>query len=89
MKKQQFTHTDCYNFAPVDVAKGICHRTKDLILGDDLQCEHFERKPKCKFCTQFTPGKEEFLGNCEALKDRPVTYPDLITTTCEPFKFVA
>ena len=42
MSKQLHKHCDCRNYAPVDVVKGICHRTKDLILGDERnQCEHY------------------------------------------------
>jgi 4-hydroxyphenylacetate decarboxylase small subunit len=80
-------HMDCRNFAAVDAAKGICHRTKELILADGDHCEHCVRIPKCKFCTYFTPS-DEYLGNCNAVASKPVVYPDLITVTCELFASV-
>ncbi len=77
-------HMDCRNFAAVDVAKGICHRTKELIAADGDHCEHHVPIPKCKFCTYFTLT-EEYLGTCNAVAGKPMTYPDLITVTCEMF----
>lgn len=79
------THLDCRNFAPVDVAKGICHRTKGVILADTEACEHFERTAKCKFCQSFEPGTAPFLGACTATPSRPMTYPDLVAITCAQF----
>lgn len=77
-------HMDCRNFAAVDVAKGICHRTKELVLADSDHCEHCVRIPKCKFCTYFI-STDEYLGICNAVPTKPVVYPDLITVTCELF----
>ncbi len=77
-------HMDCRNFAAVDVAKGICHRTKELVAADGDPCEHCIAIPKCKLCAHFVPG-EDYLGVCGAVAGRPVTYPDLITVTCEMF----
>lgn len=78
-------HSDCRNYAPVDVAKGICHRTKDLVLADGNHCEQFTATQKCKFCSHYTAGTERFIGICEAARTRPMTYPDLTTVTCEQF----
>ena len=87
MSKQQLhKHCDCRNYAPVDVVKGICHRTKELILGDDNQCEHYAQLNKCKYCGHFTAASEEFMGTCNADPSKPWTYPDLITVTCTSFK---
>jgi 4-hydroxyphenylacetate decarboxylase small subunit len=80
------THLDCRNYAPVDVLKGVCHRTKDLILGDGPACEHFERMPKCKCCARFEAGPEPHLGICLATPARPLAYPDLVAVTCEWFE---
>ena len=85
--EQGFKHLDCRNFAPVDVAKGICHIRKQITLADGESCELFERLPKCRHCTNYTPGEEEYLGICEASSSRPMTYPDLIAVTCEWFTF--
>jgi 4-hydroxyphenylacetate decarboxylase small subunit len=86
MSKQLHKHCDCRNYAPVDVVKGICHRTKDVILGDEMQCEHYVQLNKCKHCGHFTASAEEFMGICNADPAKPWTYPDLITVTCEAFK---
>jgi 4-hydroxyphenylacetate decarboxylase small subunit len=86
MSQQLFRHCDCRNYAPVDVVKGICHRTKDLILGDDNQCQEFVQLSKCKFCSNFTSSTEEYMGTCNAETTKPWTYPDLIAVTCDSFK---
>lgn len=78
-------HLDCRNYAAVDVAKGICHRTKDVVLADADHCEHFVATQKCKFCSHFTAGTEQYIGTCEAAPNKPMTYPDLVTVTCEQF----
>ncbi len=77
-------HMDCRNFAAVDVAKGICHRTKEMVLADGDHCEHFTAVPKCKFCDHFTAGEQQ-LGTCNASPRKPMAYPDLIAVTCEMF----
>jgi 4-hydroxyphenylacetate decarboxylase small subunit len=81
-------HMDCRNFAALDVAKGICHRTKELVLADAEHCEHFVATQKCKFCDHFVAG-DQYLGTCNAVSSKPMTYPDLITVTCEMFTAVA
>ena len=78
-------HLDCRNYAPVDVAKGICHVRKKIILADGESCEFFERLPKCKHCQHYVPGPEAHLGICQAETAQTMTYPDLIGVTCEWF----
>ena len=82
--EQNLKHMDCRNYAPVDVAHGICHRTKELLLADVDHCEHFVPTQKCRFCVHFVAG-QQYLGTCRATTGKPVTYPDLITITCENF----
>ena len=77
-------HMDCRNYAPLDVAKGICHRTKEMVLADADHCEYFVATRKCKFCAHFVAGNQ-YLGTCSAMTSKPMTYPDLITVTCENF----
>ena len=77
-------HMDCRNFAALDVAQGICHRTKELVLADGERCEHCVAMPKCKFCAHFAET-EQYLGLCNAIRNKPVTYPDLIAVTCDMF----
>ncbi len=87
MASGRINHRDCYNFAPIDVAKGVCHRTKEIVLADAESCELSERAPRCKFCIHFTLGAEPYLGVCEAAPGRPMTYPDLSGVTCLFFQF--
>jgi 4-hydroxyphenylacetate decarboxylase small subunit len=86
--KTALTHMDCRNFVAIDVAKGMCHRTKDTILADDEHCEHFTALPKCKFCDHFALTAE-YLGTCNAASNKPMTYPDLVAVTCEMFRQTA
>ena len=84
---QQARHIDCRNFAPVDVAKWICHVKKQLMMADDTSCENYIRLPKCKHCVKYVPGVPEHLGTCTATQNSCMTYPDLIAVTCEWFEF--
>jgi 4-hydroxyphenylacetate decarboxylase small subunit len=81
---QNLKHMDCRNYAAVDVAKGVCHRSKELVLADSDHCEHFVATQKCKFCEHFV-AVSQYLGTCGAVVSKPMTYPDLITVTCENF----
>lgn len=78
-------HLDCRNFAPVDVVKGICHVSKELVSADGDTCDHFEKMPRCKFCQHYAPTREEFIGTCTATPGQLMTYPDLSGVTCEFF----
>ena len=80
-------HMDCRNYAPVDVIKGICHRTKQNVLADDGACSLLERLPRCRECRLYAVGEDEHMGTCSATPDRPMTYPDLVTVTCEWFEW--
>jgi 4-hydroxyphenylacetate decarboxylase small subunit len=82
---EEHKHLDCHNFAPIDVAKGICHRRKELILADECSCEKFLRMPKCKYCQNYTSGEDQYLGSCNILNPPVMTYPDLVSVTCENF----
>jgi 4-hydroxyphenylacetate decarboxylase small subunit len=84
---QTCRNLDCRNFAPVDVAKGICHATKQMVPADGKACKMFEKLPKCKYCKNYTPGEEEYLGTCAASPFRPMTYPDLAGVTCDAFSW--
>ena len=80
-------HPDCRNYAPVDVVKGICHLSKQVVAADEPGCEKLDRMPRCKFCEKFTPSGEEHLGRCAAVDPCPVTYPDLSGVNCEHFEW--
>ena len=83
--EQPFKNLDCRNYAPLDVAKGICHVRKEIVMADDAACGTFDKLPKCKFCEKYIPGEEEYLGTCGATSSQPMIYPDLIAVTCEWF----
>lgn len=85
--KTTFKHIDCRNFAALDVVKGICHLTKEVVLADEACCENFEKLARCKFCS-FYSSEKEYLGICKADKSNPMAYPDMISTTCENFKWL-
>lgn len=85
--KTSIKHQDCRNFAPVDVAKGICHIKKATVLSDGEACDLFEKLPKCRHCELFILGEEEYIGTCGASPARPMVYPDLTSVTCEHFSW--
>lgn len=85
--QQSHKNFDCQNYAPVDVAKGICHMRKQIVLADGETCEMFEKLPKCKHCANYTPSEEEYLGICSGSSTQVMTYPDLISVTCEWFSW--
>ena len=44
-------HSDCANYIPIDVAKGICHANGDITVQIDTPtCPKFTPGFKCKFC---------------------------------------
>ena len=89
MKKSEFHHRDCCNFASVDVIKGICHLSKEMVLADSDNCINFEMLPKCAHCRNFSQSDQEYLGICEVSPMKFMTYPDLIALTCENFEWRA
>lgn len=74
-------HSDCHNFVTVDVAKGLCRRSGNLIAVDTETCGGFTPVAKCKNCAHYAPADER-LGACEAERSRPWTYPELVAVTC-------
>ena len=89
--EHKYAHRDCRNFAPVDVAKGICHLTKQMVPSDGDACPKFDRIEKCRWCANFTADKGKIeMGMCEASggKNVPkfIAYPDMVAVTCEMYK---
>ena len=78
-------HIDCRNLAPLDVVKGICHRTKQVVLADDGGCEFFSPLPRCRICEKYSPGSDAALGACMAVAYQPFTYAELSAVTCQDF----
>ncbi len=87
MSDKVFNHSDCYNFIPVDVAKGICNINNKEILIDGSVCSDFEALPECKHCKNFTEPDENGMGICTGFADNAWTFGDLKVTTCEKYDF--
>ncbi len=79
-------HSDCRNFCSMDVAKGICRRTQEIVLIDSEACAAYVQLPKCKFCANYVAGEQEGIGTCTAEEGGPWAYPEMIAVTCEMFK---
>ncbi len=78
-------HQECRNYAPLDVVKGICHRTKERLLGDDDACEDIVLQPRCAHCEHFEMEDDRQVGVCTISPSRPMAYPALSAVTCESF----
>jgi len=86
MSTQGIRHLDCRNYAPVDVVRGICHRTKDPVMADEVTCGEWEMLPKCKFCDHFAAGADPNLGACRAEAGREfMAYPEMAAVQCRWF----
>jgi 4-hydroxyphenylacetate decarboxylase small subunit len=81
---KELHHSDCRNFCSVDVAKGVCRRTQDLVLIDSTSCECYVQLPKCKFCANYAANGDQ-TGVCKAEQGEPWAYPEMIAVTCEMF----
>lgn len=87
----KYCHRDCWNFAAIDVAKGLCHVTKQQVTADDPTCSTFNRIAKCRWCNNFkTEGDTMETGLCMASLNEPKfpAYPDMVAVTCENFSEV-
>ena len=83
--KSKFNHSDCYNFIPVDVAKGLCSvHNKEIIIEGDI-CPDFEILPKCKHCSNFSEPDEKDMGTCLGFPDKGWVFGELKATTCEKY----
>ena len=86
VQEKVLRHNDCRNFCSLDVAKGICRRTQEVVLIDSATCSEYVQLPKCKFCAYFSYGVQEGIGTCNADASQPWAYPEMIAVTCEMFK---
>lgn len=77
-------HDDCANFIPVDVSKGMCAWTNELIATDSDCCPKFSPLQKCKNCKNYTDATEDGLGNCVGLEDKSFwAYGEMPAVNCE------
>lgn len=84
MSEMLLQHSDCRNFCPLDVAKGVCRRTNEMTLIDSSTCDCFVELPKCKFCANFAVNGGQ-TGVCKAEAGEPWAYGEMIAVTCEMF----
>ena len=87
MEEPKTRHYDCRNFAAVDVVKGICHRTKLMMLADDASCESRDPLPRCGFCEKYAPADRVGIGVCRLAETVKMTYPELSGALCDGFKW--
>lgn len=78
-------HSDCENFAPVDVAKGICRLSNEKVLIESPVCPNFEALPKCGSCGFFKNPDKEGIGTCAGLQKEYWTAANYNAGLCEGY----
>ncbi len=76
-------HNECENFCFVDVAKGICRLSGELVLIDTEVCGEFAVAPCCGNCEKFTADKE--LGLCSGYGKEYWTTAETRAVVCEGY----
>lgn len=81
-------HNDCRNFVPVDVAKGLCRVSKQMIFIDDTAvCPKFEQLSKCENCGNFVNPDSDNMGTCVGLSDKEFwASGNMLAGNCEGYK---
>ena len=79
-------HSECENFVPVDVVKGICRLTNEMVLIDSQVCSRFEAIPKCRSCTFFKNPDKDGIGSCTGLQKDYWTAGNYNAGLCEGYK---
>ncbi|MCT4705950.1 4-hydroxyphenylacetate decarboxylase small subunit [Enterobacteriaceae bacterium H11S18] len=80
----QPNHAQCNYFCPVDVAKGLCRLSGEMVMTDSPVCSDFSEKPRCAHCSHFSV--QAASGHC-AGRSRPY-WVDANTNAalCDTFK---
>jgi hypothetical protein len=79
-------HSDCANYIPIDVAKGICHANGDVTVQIDAPvCPKFTPGFKCKFCSHYVPG-EQNMGTCNGFETEYWAFAENGAKNCEKFE---
>jgi 4-hydroxyphenylacetate decarboxylase small subunit len=82
-------HSDCLNYIPVDVAKGICVRENGIITLDSVVCDKSVLRPKCKYCSNYYFQEKETNngdGICKGFEKESWVYGELSSENCENWK---
>ncbi len=86
MANENMKHSDCNNFCPIDVAKGICRLSNEMIFIDTEVCRNFDEASKCRNCSNFKNSNKDNIGICVGFKNEAWTFADLSAVTCECYK---
>jgi 4-hydroxyphenylacetate decarboxylase small subunit len=86
MAKDVKKHSDCENYAPVDVVTGICHLTNEIVVVDLQVCTKFEEVPKCRSCVFFKNPDKDGIGTCTGLNKEYWTAGNYNAGLCEGYK---
>lgn len=79
-------HNDCSNFSSIDVAKGICRVTGNIVEIDSKTCSSYSKLAKCKFCANFANPDKDNIGTCIGLDKDDWVYGELNARTCNAYK---
>ena len=85
----RFKNRHCRNYEPVDFDTGFCHFHQIVVLAEGDTCQHFDRFPRCQNCQNYTSSVAGYLGMCQAWPGAPMTFPDMLSATCEHFVWQA
>ena len=78
-------HSDCENFAPVDVTKGICRLSNELVLIDTEVCIKFDKIATCSACRYFNQPDDNGIGICSGLGKEYWTAGNYKAGLCEGY----
>ena len=79
-------HSDCANFIPIDVAKGVCHANGDIVVQTDSPtCERFAPGMKRKFCSHLSEPDEKGMAICSGFAVESWAFAELGAKNCENF----
>lgn len=86
MGKTEYAHRDCRNYAPLDAARGICHKTKEVVAADEKNCECFSCLPRCCRCSNYAADESKpQVGICRRSPNNFLAYGDMTAKTCRDF----
>jgi 4-hydroxyphenylacetate decarboxylase small subunit len=79
------THADCDNFVSLDVAKGICRLTDEVVLIDSKVCSKLDQISKCRDCQLYSDDDGE-LGVCTGREKQYWVDGNYRAGLCKEFK---
>ncbi len=86
MPELERKHNECENFAPVDVAKGICRLTNEIVLIDSAVCAEYEAIARCGGCAFFANAAPDGIGTCKGLQKEYWTSNNYRAELCEGYQ---